>query len=341
MNIGQSKSLNPEIDQQAAEWFGRREGGLTADQKKEFQRWLAADVRHAAHYSQFDETWLLLGEIKNRVQLDATVAYVSTPSTSRFWRVWVPPCAAAAVIAFGVFLLPRSSPSFARYAIATEAGAMKKLELPDGSVVQLNADTAVAVSVTATKRHVDLQRGEAYFTVAKDPSRPFVVSAGGVLVRAVGTAFNVALKSTSLEVLVTEGKVNVEEKSNGRSVLPNPTDLDPVLAAGQKVVVDLASSPMPVPAAAVITMPAVEVEQVLAWRTKLLEFDQTPLSDIVAEFNRHNQHQLVIADEALARRTFGGTFRADNYEDLVILLENRFGAIAKRDGNKTILRLRR
>ncbi|MDB6169428.1 MAG: anti-FecI sigma factor, FecR [Verrucomicrobia bacterium] len=329
---------DPEIDARAAEWFGRREGGLSPAQEQEFQRWLAADRRHAAHYGQFDETWLLLAELKDRLPVEAGVA--SIPQGPRFPHRWWPAFAAAAALALGFFLWPRSNPQFARYAIATEAAGMKKLELPDGSVVRLNADTEVAVELTPGERRVDLRRGEAHFTVAKDSSRPFVVNVAGMSVRAIGTAFNVALKSSRLEVFVTEGKVHVEENAGGQSVLPQPADSKPVLTAGQKVVVDLALSRVP-DASTVLTMSASEVEQALAWQIKLLEFDQKRLSDVIAEFNRYNQHQLVIADEALARRTFGGTFRADNYEDLVNLLETRFGVVAERSGNQTVLRLRR
>jgi transmembrane sensor len=341
VNVSRSQSFNPEIaeiDRQAAEWFGRREGGLTPAQEKEFQRWLAADVRHAAHYGQFDETWSLLAELKDRVQLAAEIESAPARRASHFSRIWFPVLAAAAVIALGFTLWPRPNPGFVRYAIATEAGGMKKLELPDGSVVRLNSDTAVAIELTVGERRVDLQRGEAHFTVARDPFRPFIVSAAGVSVRAIGTAFNVMLKSASLEVLVTEGKVKIEERTNDQSVLPNPTDNHPVLAAGQKVVFTLGSFPTSTPVAAVVSLPAPEIEQALAWQNKLLEFDQKPLSAVIAEFNRYNQHQLVIVDEALARRTFGGVLRADNYEDLVVLLENRFGVIAERSGHQTVLR---
>jgi transmembrane sensor len=162
-----------------------------------------------------------------------------------------------------------------------------------------------------------------------------------VSVRAVGTAFNVALKPSSLEVLVTEGKVQVEEEAKNQFVLPNRTNNHSVLAAGQKVVLNLGSAAAPSPIIAVVKLPASEVEKAMAWQIKLLEFDDTPLSAVIAEFNRYNQRQLVIADSALARRTFGGTFRSDNYEDLVVLLETRFGVVAERSGNNTILRLRR
>jgi transmembrane sensor len=340
VNVRRSKGFDSEIDRQAAEWFGRREGGLTSAQEAEFQRWLAADERHAAHYGQFDETWSLLAELEGRMRVAAGGGSSSARRGWRFSRICFPALAAAAAVALGIILWQRPSAGNVRYSIATETDGMKKLELPEGSVIRLNSDTTVAIDFTAGERRVDLQRGEAHFTVARNPSRPFMVTAAGVSVRAVGTAFNVALKSARLEVLVTEGKVKVLETIKGQSVLSHPDDKHPVLSAGQKAVVDFGSHATPARVATVLTLPAPEVEQALAWQIKLLEFDEKPLLDVIAEFNLYNQHQLVIADASLGRRTFGGVFRADNYEDLVSLLENRFGVIAERSGNQTVLRLR-
>ena len=85
-------------------------------------------------------------------------------------------------------------------------------------------------------------------------------------------------------------------------------------------------------------VPESEAERELAWQARLREFDMRPLREVVAEFNRYNQHQLVIVDEELAGRVFGGTLRADNSEALVELLEDRFGVTAERSGERTILR---
>ncbi len=336
-----SQSFDSDIDAQALAWFGRREGGLTPQEEGEFQAWLEADPRHAEHYGQLDEIWTLSFALKERVAAPSAVDYPLAPRRSAFRRGWIPTAlAAAATIAIGLYLWRRPDPSFVRYAIVTEVGGIKKLELPDGSVVRLNSDTAVAVELTKSERRIALERGEAHFTVAKDPSRPFVVTAAGVSVRAVGTAFNVSLKSASLEVFVNEGKVKVEEKSRASSTTMPSVDLSPVLEAGHKIVVDLKPVPITQPMATVVPVAPPEAERTLAWQAKMLEFDDRPLREIIAEFNRYNQHQLVLLDEALARRTFGGTFRADDYAVLVELLERQFAVIAERSGQQTTLRVR-
>ena len=341
MNTPESKSVDREIDRQAAEWFGRREVGLSPELEQEFQLWLSADRRHAEHYRQLDETWDLLDGLKElkHLQLESVV---ESKQVSRFlYRRWLSVAfAAAAVIAVVFIFWPRSNSGFASYTIATEVGGMKKLDLPDGSIVRLNSNTAVTVKLTAGERRINLQHGEAFFTVAKDTSRPFTVSAAGISVRAVGTAFNVMLGRSSLEVLVTEGKVRVEEQAKGQSILPGRRagDEQPSLGTGQKAVVALYPETHLASVAIVVRVPPAEAEKLLAWQAKLLEFDMRPLSEVVAEFNRYNQRQLVIADEALANRVFGGSFRADNYEALVELLEDRFGVTAERSDEKIVLR---
>ncbi len=344
MSAGEPDLAHQEIVRQAAEWFGRREVGLSPAEEEEFQRWISADPRHAEQYNQFDETWVLLDGLEELEHRQPESFEGSGKGSGISRRLWFPVTLAAAAAIAVVFILgSRPNPDLVSYAVATEVGGMKKLELPDGSVIRLNSDTAVAVNLTKEERRVDLQRGEAYFNVAKNRSRPFIVSAAGVSVRAVGTAFNVALRPTSLEVLVTEGKVRVEGLAQGQSVLPvrQGDQEQPALETGQKVVVALHPGGLLAPRAIVTGVPAAEAEQALAWQTKLLQFDMQPLSEVVAKFNRYNQHQLVIADPELAKRVFGGTLRADNYEALVELLETRFGVIAERSGGKTILRERK
>lgn len=337
------KMFDPAIDRQAAEWFGRRQTGLTVEDERAFQRWLEADPRHEAHYRQFDETWALLDDLEHLPHLASET--VQGDSRRNWRRRWATvSLAVAATIVLGLATWSRWAPEVVSYSVATAADGMKKLEFPDGSVVRLNAETSVKVELTSQLRRVMLERGEAYFTVAKDPSRPFVVHAEGVAVRAVGTAFNVALRPSGLEVLVTEGQVRVEDAANEqRSLLPTgaASETYPLLTSGRKATMARSGQNNLSPVAHVAEVPPAESERTLAWQMRLLEFDMQPLSAMVAEFNRYNQHQLEIADPKLADRRFGANFRADNYEAFVELLEKRFGVVAKREQGKTVLSLRR
>lgn len=331
------------IDSQAADWLGRRELGLTPAEEREFQAWLTADARHRAAWAECRATWDLLNDA---AAIPALVPPAPARSPVRFWRPAA--LAVAAAVAVGFFALHRPDPTiaFSRQAISTEAGGLKKIELADGSVIHLNGGSALTVDLAPGERRVALARGEAFFQVAPDPTRPFIVRAAGYAVRAVGTAFNVAVTAQAVDVLVTEGRVRVDDVAKGRSVLPAdgaPAGA-PVLAAGQKISLSLSPASAPAPAPATVAIQSVaepEVRQALAWQIRLLDFDNQPLSDVVAGFNRHNQHQLVILDPALAAQTFGGTFRADNYADLVELLESRYHVTATRRGDRTELALRR
>jgi transmembrane sensor len=186
---------------------------------------------------------------------------------------------------------------------------------------------------------VSLTRGEAHFTVAKNRERPFIVSAAGVDVRVVGTVFNVRLRSEAVDVLVTEGKVRVgstADISERAAVLPSAT-LHSELGAGQKLSIGRPSQAAPLPTSPV-ELSAAEIKQTLAWQTRRLDFDSAPLSDIVAEINRYNWHQLVIADPRLNAQRFGGSFPAGDHETFVRMLEANFGVVAERAEGETRLR---
>lgn len=345
------------LEREASEWFFRRDGGFTAADERAFARWLAQDAEHAAAFAEIERTWQVLGDTRER--LAAPVGIADAPARPRRFVAQVA-LRAAAVIAVGVGTWawwPRDAgiatdrapgvSSFAEQA-ATESGGLRRLDLPDGSTLTLNASSAVDVQFSRSERRVRLLRGEAHFTVASNPARPFIVEANGVAVKAVGTAFNVRLQSASVDVLVTEGKVRVDRALQGDSLLApqvaaeaqggTGADGDRVLRQGERVAIPL--SPTAPPAVApVATVSAGEIEAALAWQKRWLEYTDAPLSEIVADFNRFNQHRLVIADATLASRRFGGTFPAGDHVSLVQVLEKTFGVVVERRERETILRL--
>jgi transmembrane sensor len=223
-----------------------------------------------------------------------------------------------------------------RQVVATEIGALRVMDLPDGSTVHLNTDTQIRLRYGEAERRVELLRGEAHFSVKPDVARPFVVVTGAVQVRAVGTSFNVRRRADEVEVLVTSGRVVVEQERESAAKAADPDAPASVLEAGERVV--LATKRVEFVAPAVERMQPVEVERAMAWQERRLVFDGTPLREVAAEFNRYNQRQLVIDDPILAERLFGGTFRADNHEALVQLLEEAFEVEVVPLGNRTLLR---
>lgn len=336
----------------AAEWVLRHDRGLTAAEQDEFSQWLAADPRHRAEWAEHRWGW---DELDRLAGLQTSVHAVPDPDLllprRSVWakaggaaRYWTAGLAAAAAVAVGFFLFSRPAPAPVPSAPSPvhSLALIEQRDLPDGSVIELNRGAVVTEHFTATERRVRLERGEAHFKVAKDAVRPFFVEAGGVAVRAVGTAFNVRLDPASVEVLVTEGKVSVLNVGPALDAGPRtpassgvPTSGSPTfLTANERTVVSLAPS---APAPQVTVVPPAEIEARLAWQPRLLDFTDAPLAEIVAEFNRRNPVRLTLADARLRDVRLSAAFRSDNVEGFVRLMESDFGMQAAWRGDDEIV----
>lgn len=318
MNPTSLRALEEEaIEATAAAWLAQADD-LSPAQAAEFARWRAADPRHAAAVDRLQQTHALLGNLPRLRREPALLRRLGSPparvSVGRFRTLAMLTGLAAAVIV--AILVWRAVPDASAYAHrhATAAHGYERAMLPDGSVVELNANSAVEVRFTADQRFVRLVHGEAHFVVAKNPARPFIVSAGNIQVRAVGTAFNVRLDPANVDVLVTEGKVALEHPAAAPAV---PAETATTLVAGQRAMVGTRERSKP----RVETVAPAVVGESLAWQAPRLAFVDTPLEDVVARFNVRNRIQVVIGDPALARRPVGGHFRADYVEAFVRLLE--------------------
>lgn len=327
------------IEEAAAGWLVERDRGLSPAREAEFLRWLRADPAHEATYRALAATWSMIGgagAIERPV-----AARAASPWRAGWLAAAVAAAAALAVAYFGSYpgqQAPSRERLDGRFAMTakTEVGGVRRIDLPDGSVIQLNTDSVVDVEFAPGLRRVRLARGEAYFTVARNPARPFVVSAGGVDVRVLGTVFNVRLKPDAVDVLVTEGRVRVGSPAAHPASEPG-AHAPAELTAGQRVSLNLGHSEPEVAQQPVAATPA-HIRQTLAWQGRRLDFDATPLSEIVAEINRYNRHQLSIADERLRERRFGGSFPATDHETVVRMLEADFGVEAERRAGQTLLR---
>lgn len=334
------------LAQAAASWVLRLDRGLTAEEQDAYSQWLAADSRHreaiALHRWGWDELDRLAG-------IQTTVHALPDPDllrprrpVSRLLRFW-PQLSAG--IAAALMLAPlgwwadsgsgsatelRTEPSYAL------AAPIQERVLDDGSTVILNRGAVIETAFTAGLRQVRLLRGEANFIVAKDAQRAFIVSAGEVDVRAVGTVFNVRLGNNDVEVLVSHGQVGVSSRSGlneadaraAEASTAPPRDSvragEVLLGANQRVVLPLAPPRMPT-TVAVATVEEGELERKLAWQPRMLDFTDAPMSSIVSEFNRRNAVRLVLADPTLDQIRLSATFRSDNVEGFLRLMESDFG----------------
>jgi transmembrane sensor len=208
----------------------------------------------------------------------------------------------------------------------TAMGDLRTVPLSDGSNATMSSDSRMQVSLSNGERHIDLQQGEAFFEVAKDPGRPFVVSAGGRQVVAVGTRFAVRRDGADLRVVVTEGTVRL--RSEGE---PGPQRVPTTLLHAGNVA--LASSRGVV----VRTGTVEEAERDLGWRSGYVTFRDTPLEAAAAEFNRYNARKIVMGDTEVAAMRVGGNFRWSNTEAFVRLLEQGFPIQAERHPDRIVL----
>ncbi len=315
----------------AASWTIRRDRGLSASESIDYELWLAADPRHAAAMQRTSAAWSLLDRIP-----ESAAAPVLDAATHRrsFWRrsLVLAPLATAAAAAVALVALhltrPAATTPSASAALApasasaapAPSSAPRQLTLSDGTVVQLTTGGEVTEHFTTAERRVLLTRGEAHFAVTKNPARPFVVRAGNVDVRAVGTAFNVHLQSAAVDVLVTEGVVQLKSSTEATpAYAPVAREPIPLLSPGQRAVVSLA----PVSSATsvvVTTASPEEISRTLAWQAPLLRLGGQTLAELAVEFERRSGQRVILADPALASLRVGGRFRADDLAGFTHLL---------------------
>lgn len=301
------------IEARAADFLARRDGGWSAAAAADFAAWRRADPRHEAAARRLEATQHLLRRLPESPAAAGLLAELEQleaarrPRLHRFpaWARAAAALAAAACLALAYVAFAPRSPTTHAYAAAP--GENRSVGLTDGSTLLLASGSAVDVDYRRGERRVNLHQGQVHFAVAKDPGRPFVVAAGPVRVQAVGTAFNLRRTDTALEVTVTEGKVQVSHADRA----------DPVyLIAGEGATIGPGAGPTP----AAIRLAPADYRRRLAWQAPRLEFDNTPLTDVVARFNRYSPMQLEIGDPELAGRTVGGAFDGANAEAFANLM---------------------
>lgn len=230
--------------------------------------------------------------------------------------------AGAAILALGGLFLADDGPMRLEADALSDASEMPILKLADGSTIQLNADSAVAYDFSAARRTVRLLRGEAFFQVAKDPTRPFVVEAQGGRTTAVGTAFDVRVDDDTTDVTVTEHAVSL-------------TSDDPVQSATRLNEGEQAAYGAD---GRVRQVRSVDTDAVLAWRRGQLVVDNATLREVVAEIGRHFSGRILIASSLLGDRRVSGTITITDTDAALGFLEKSLGVTATRIGPLIILR---
>jgi len=263
--------------------------------------------------------------------VDALLAAVAERQQRRRLRLLAGATAAVALVCLGVFTplqFPRD-PVAPRPTTRTIVTAPEQRTLPDGTRVELRPGAELMVNFTADSgglRRVTLTRGEALFHVAKNPARPFVVSAGTSDFRAVGTAFSVNLMPDSVALLVTEGRVAFEPTLPTAPAVTTSAPA-PIIEAGFRATVAHAAATPPT----VAPVSADEAQHALAWRVPRLEFSATPLAEVVHLLNVHSGSRLRLATPDLGRVEISGALRANNLDPLFQILRTTYRIEAVRE----------
>ena len=340
------------VEQRAAAWLARADGDMDGRAKAEFDRWLAADPRHRAAVDEVRMVWAAfdrLATVDGATALRARLAAQDRRNRHRRLTAGVALAMAACLAVF--FWLARPMESHLEVlpdgVTTARISAPVSQTLPDGSVVEFKPGARITVDFRPDERRVILDSGEAHFSVTKNPQRPFIVKAGTVDVRAVGTAFAVQLGSTEVEVLVTDGMVSVASlrSAAGGDSGGSPGDASPEAArepplpveVGQQATVKLnAGGALPV----VTTMPGDAFAERLSWRVPVLEFSETNLAEAVKLFNRYGKVRLRTADKEVSAMRVTGVFRSDSPEGFAFALEATLGLRIERQNGVILLRRR-
>jgi transmembrane sensor len=210
----------------------------------------------------------------------------------------------------------------------SKLGQIRRVDLSDGSRMVLNTATEATVRFDKAHREIELATGEGLFQVAKDPARPFIVRAGFISVRAVGTVFAVRTAGQQVDVTVTEGVVEVVDNST-----PGGTVIRRVAANERATVLETSQ-------VQVRSIPHAEAERRLAWRDGMVSFAGEPLTTAVKEINRHNRRWIVVDDPTLASRPVVGIFRANDPDNFAATVATALGAQSVDQDDAIHLRLR-
>lgn len=324
------------IERAASEWITRQGGAWTAADQRALAEWQAADPRHAEAYARMAKTWAVFDWTQQRGLNPVLSARLEARTRARRRR-------RMAVAASGLILLlavwwvkgPAVHPEV-RLPAEYELALQLIRKLPDGSIVELKQGADIAVAYEPGVRRVRLLRGEAHFRVEREPGRPFVVQASGVDIVAVGTAFTVQVMPAAVEVVVTEGRIAVDRPVAGPAPAADAKAAAAVVDAGNRVVVDTTHD-AGVPSKQIVAMSEEALQNRLAWRKSRLEFNDLELAAAIEMLNRANRIQLTLVDRAVGRLRVSGTFRADNPEGFVRIVEATFGLKAKARGPDEIV----
>jgi len=328
----------------AARWFARsRDPAMSPQERKALAAWLAASAQHRAEYAALERIWQAAGAMDparlRALAAPSGAAEADVPLPARAHGRWRGALAAglgALAVGAGWALWQHGAPGSVATLAGTQAQAMpayeagldtapgerRSVSLPDGTRIQLNTRTRLAVRFHEGRRTVQLLEGEAMFEVAHDAARPFTVDAGAGRITVTGTRFDVRREVAGVAVAVESGSVSVQGQAGQGGQMGQMGQMDDIEAAAARRATRLSAGLGTRIRADGEVAPAVPVDlsTALAWRDGKLVFRDEPLSAVVAEVSRYRRQPVRVADAATGRLRVSSVFNADDTDALLAAL---------------------
>ena len=315
---------------EAADWFARLGArSVTNGDVANFDAW-RRDPRNDAAYAKIEALWRKAERLKGDPEIEAVADAVvhpkaPPPPTKPVSGLKLPP-ATVKWTGLGILIcvaaVLASQPIWRGALYVTDAGEQRVVGLSDGSQVRLDTRTRLRVRFSKTARTIELERGQAFFTVAHDAARPFLVDAGDTEVRAVGTRFDVRRDHQDVRVVLVQGVVEVRDETA-------PSSPPVRLQAGEELT----------PEATGMTRRLADVEAATGWTQGRIVLRSVPLSQAVAEVNRYSRDQLELEPGPIGATEVSGVFDAGDTEAFLAAVKDLHGLVPERQWNGT-LRLR-
>lgn len=316
-------------------WIARLQSDQASGEDREaFALWLAGDPARRRAFDSMLALWGDLGSVRHLPDFEPEqrrpgeptsagglsgqgarpavfpTAAMAPAANNRRWlaaALAVAACLVAALFAWPLLTVDQPATHY-----QTATGEQRTIILPDDSRVMLNTQTRLRVTYSREQRRVELLRGEAWFSVSHDPTRPFHVDAGSARVTALGTAFNIHREGSTADITVSEGVVRVTELD---APLGRPAQAE-TLHVNQHLVADRRG-----------LQPAgtVDATRRLAWQRGEIIADEMPLPELVREIQRYHPTRILIADHDVAAMTISGVFLLEKPESILEALEVSLG----------------
>jgi transmembrane sensor len=329
---------------EASDWLAKIDRNITEQEKSALQAWLSLDPKNTEVFLEIAHLWDKMDDLSRLSDLFPQ----ASPSTTKKYSAWLGAMAASVIFIVTLtfyqsgfnFSTEQSAVVATQMNYQTGIGESNTINLPDNSKIVLNTNSFVQVRYTPSARIIDLQRGEIHIDVAHDKTRPLSVIAGGKVIQAVGTAFNVEVRNELVELIVTDGKVLVASRENTNTKI----DIDEItkrlpinsmaISKGEKVDLDSSGNSIE----KVVKVDPMEVAASLSWRQGNLIFRGESLAEAMAEISRYTDIEFELDnDKKLQDVQVAGMFKTGDVTGLLEVLSNNFNISYKKIGNDKII----